>query len=191
MDARRSSALPFCRGLVWVAWAGTLLAGLYLAVGVPSGALDARMVNPWLGVGPWDSGLVIGFSRESLAPQQWRSFCLSVGIWSLAGTLSVFTAIDQVRKILMEDPAKSPFTAGNARRVRIAGIAVICAGVAKALRDLAFAHFVAKNVRIPGTQVGYVSDLGLSTAFLGIMILAVAEVMSHGVKLQEDQDLTV
>ena len=47
------------------------------------------------------------------------------------------------------------------------------------------------SVKIPGVSIGYVSDLGLSTAFLGLMILAVAEVMHHGVRLQEEQDLTV
>ncbi|MEX0974699.1 MAG: DUF2975 domain-containing protein, partial [Bacillota bacterium] len=133
----------------------------------------------------------LGISWESLAPSQWSSFCLSVGIWSLAGTILVLIAVDQVRRIVGGASDKSPFTAANARRVKIAGIAVVCAATAKAFRDLAFAHFITSNVKVPGIQIGYVSDLGLSTAFLGLMILAVAEVMRHGVKLQEDQDLTV
>lgn len=191
MNTGTSTALSVFRGVVWVAWIGTILAVLYLAVGVPSGATDARMVNPWIGVGPWDTGLVIGVSREAITPGEWRSFCLRVGVWNLSGTVSVLVAVDQVRRILGGDMTKSPFTSANARRVRIAGIAVICAAGAKAGRDIVFSKFVAESVRISGAQVGYLSDLGLSTAFLGIMILAMAEVVRHGVKLQEDQDLTV
>jgi hypothetical protein len=103
----------------------------------------------------------------------------------------VLAAVDQVRRIVTADLRTSPFTAANARRIRIAGIAVILAAVAKALRDLAFARFLTANVSIPGIHVGYMTDLGVSTAFLGVMILGVAEVMRHGVKLQEEQDLTV
>ncbi len=191
MNTGTSSAVSVFRGVVWVAWVGTILTAVYLAIGVPSGATDARMVNPWISVGPWDTGLVIGVSREAMTADEWRSFCLRVGVWNLASTVAVLVAVDQVRRILSGDMTKSPFTSANGRRVRIAGLAVICAAGAKAGRDIVFGRFVAESVRISGAQVGYLSDLGLSTAFLGIMILAMAEVMRHGVKLQEDQDLTV
>jgi hypothetical protein len=47
------------------------------------------------------------------------------------------------------------------------------------------------NLKVPGIEVMYRTDLGLATAFIGLMVLAVAEVMRHGVRLQDDQDLTV
>ncbi|MGI6631428.1 MAG: DUF2975 domain-containing protein [Bacillota bacterium] len=191
MEREGTPILVIFRVLVLIAWIGLALASLYLAIGVPLGSLNARLVNPWLGVSSWDSGLVIGVSRESLTPEQWRTFCSSVGIWSLGGTLSALVAVEQVRRIVSEPSRQSPFTAKNARRVRNAGLAVFVSAFAKAGRDFAFARFISNNVRITGAQVGYVSDLGVSTIFLGIMILAVAEVMRHGVKLQEDQDLTV
>jgi hypothetical protein len=191
MNAGKGSVLSVFKALVWVAWLGTLLVTLYLAVGVIFGSLDARVVSPWIGAKPWDTGLAIGISPETLAPDQWRSFCFTVGTWNVAGAASALFAVDQVRKIMGSDMTRSPFTSHNMRRVRIAGVAVMCGAVAKALRDTAFGRFVEANVKIDGALVGYVSDLGLSTAFLGLMILAVAEVMRHGVMLQEEQDLTV
>ncbi len=102
--------------------------------------------------------------------------------------LSVFRSL-QVRRILSGSLDKSPFSAANARHVRIAGLAVICAAAAKALRDLAFARFITSNVKIPNVRVGYVSDLGLSTAFLGLMVLAVAEVMRTGSSCRKSRTL--
>ena len=123
MEREGTPILVIFRVLVLIAWIGLALASLYLAIGVPLGSLNARLVNPWLGVSSWDSGLVIGVSRESLTPEQWRTFCSSVGIWSLGGTLSL-VAVEQVRRIVSEPSKQSPFTAKNAHRVRNAGLAV-------------------------------------------------------------------
>lgn len=191
MDRGSTSVLRFFRFLVQIAWIGLILACVYLALGVPSGALDARMVRPWLGVGVWDAGLALGLPWESLAPSQWSSFCLTVGVWNLAGLVAVLVAVDQVRRILSGPIDRSPFTLANANRIRVAGVAILCAAGAKAFRDVAFTRFVVNNVHIAGIQVGYATDLGLSTTFLGLMILAFAEVMRHGAKLQEEQDLVV
>lgn len=185
------SALNVFRILVLVAWAGLVLACLYLVAGVIIGMANPRSIRPWVGVGLLSPGLALGIPWESLAPSQWRSYCLSVGIWSLAATASVLVAIDQTRRILRGRTDETPFTAANARRVRIAGVAVLCSAAAKTFRDFAFASFLVRNVEIPGVQIGYGTDLGLSIAFLGLAVLAVAEVMMHGVRLQEDQDLTV
>lgn len=191
MKRENTSILEAFKVLVLVAWVGLILASLYLAIGVPLGSLNAELVNPWLGVAPWYSGLVIGVPRETLTPEQWQTFCFRVGVWSLGGILAVLVAVDQVRRIVFQQADQSPFTAANAHRVRKAGLAVFAAALMKVGRDFAFARFISENVRITGAQVGYLSDLGISTAFLGIIILAVAEVMRRGVILQEEQDLTV
>ncbi len=189
LDTR--SALSTYRTLVKVVWVGLILFCAYLAVGVPLGAMNPRLVRPMLGVNPWSPGLVLAIPWESLTPAQWRSFCLSVGLWSLAGGVAALAAVDQIRRILSGTSGTTPFTAVNARRVRNAGIATLGAAGAKALRDIVFGSFVSANVKVPGAQLMYGSDLGLSTAFIGLMVLAVAEVMRHGVRLQEEQDLTV
>jgi hypothetical protein len=144
-----------------------------------------------LGVNPWSPGLVLAIPWESLSPAQWRSFCLSVGFWSFAGGASALAAVDQIRRILSGASGATPFTTANAGRVRNAGVAVLAAAAAKALRDIAFGSFVSANVKVPGAQLMYGSDLGLSIGFIGLMVLAGAEVMRHGVRLQEEQDLTV
>ena len=168
-----------------------MLVFVYLAVGVPVGLVNPRLILPWLGVGFWGPGLVIGVPWESLAPAQWRSYLLSAGLPGIVGTGLILYAVGQIRSILREAGANSPFTPANAHRIRKAGLAVLFSATVKAFRDVCFSNFVAANVAVPGVNVAYRSDLGLSTAFLGLMILAVAEVMRHGVKLQEDQDLTV
>ncbi|HHY76048.1 MAG TPA: hypothetical protein GX500_04615 [Firmicutes bacterium] len=63
-----------------IAWIGLIVASLYLAIGVPLGSSNLEMVNPWLGVAPWQSGLVLGVPREALTPEQWQTFCFRVGI---------------------------------------------------------------------------------------------------------------
>ena len=191
MSSDIRSALPAYRRLVQVVWVGLMLFCAYLAAGVPLGAVNPRLVRPMLGVSPWSPGLVLGIPWESLTPAQWRSFCLSVGFWSLAGGVSALVAVDQIRRILAGASDSTPFTAANAARVRNAGIAILGSAAAKGFRDLAFGSFVQANIKVPGVNVMYGTDLGLSIAFIGLMILAVAEVVRHGVKLQEEQDLTV
>ena len=191
MVQENKTALSKTRTLVQVAWIGLILMSTYLVIGVPVGLLNPRLIMPWLGVCFWGPGLVIGLPWESLTLAQWRAYLLPVGLWGVVGTASVLYAVDQIRRIVLQPGSASPFTAENAGRIRKAGLAVLCSAGAKVLRDISFGHFIALNVTIPGAQVSYRSDMGLSTLFLGLMILAVAEVMRHGVKLQEDQDLTV
>lgn len=177
--------------LVQIAWVGLILVCLYLAVGIPVGLANPKIIRPWLGVCFWSPGLVIGLPWESLSPEQWRSYLVPVGLWGMIGTASILYAVGQVRRILKDSTCKSPFTSANSERVRKAGLAVLCSAAAKAFRDISFGHFLVANVKVPGVNIGYGSDLGLSTAFLAVMILAVAEVMRRGVNLQEEQDLTV
>ena len=145
MESGTKSALSTFKMLVQVVWIGLILVCVYLAIGVPVGIANPRFIRPWLGVGFWGPGLVIGLPWESLTPSQWRSFLLPVGSWGLAGTIAVLVAVDQVRRILSGERDKSPFTATNASRVRKAGLAVLCSGAAKAFRDIAFGHFVITN----------------------------------------------
>jgi len=190
MERKQGTGLTVFRNLVQVAWFGLVLVLAYFSLAVPVALANPRFIRPWLGVGFWGPGLIVGLPWESLTPEQWRSYLLPVGLYGIAGTAAVLYAVHQVR-CMLRDTDVSPFTAGNADRIRKAGLSVLCSAAAKALRDVSFGNFMMSNVALPGAKLGYATDLGLSTAFLGMMILAVAEVMRHGVTLQEEQDLTV
>ncbi|MGE5580500.1 MAG: DUF2975 domain-containing protein [Bacillota bacterium] len=190
MERKQGTGLTAFRNLVQVVWFGLILVLTYLCFVVPVALTNPRFIRPGLGVGFWGPGLIIGLAWDSLTPEHWRSYLLPVGLFGIAGTAAVLYAVHQIRCMLRET-GTSPFTAANADRIRKAGLAVLCSAAAKAFRDVSFGNFVTSNVQLPGAVIRYATDLGLSTAFLGIMILAVAEVMRHGVALQEDQDLTV
>lgn len=191
MGSRQESALSTYRILVSIVWVGLILLCAYLGIGTAAGMINPRLFRPILAGSPWGPGIALGVPWDSLTAAQWRAFGISVGLWSLVGGLLGLAAVDQVRRILSSASDKTPFTRVNVDRMRNAGLAVFGVAAAKAFRDLAFASFVGANVKVPGIEVMYVTDLGLATAFIGLMVLAVAEVVRHGVRLQDDQDLTV
>ena len=69
MEREGTPILVIFRVLVLIAWIGLALASLYLAIGVPLGSLNARLV-PWLG---WLMGLWVWLSASPVNPSPQNS----------------------------------------------------------------------------------------------------------------------
>jgi hypothetical protein len=133
--------------------------------------------------------LSITFERVEIGDQR----LLVVGMLGLTVvSLAVAqTIVGQLRRIFSALRTGSPFTAGNARLIRAIGLVTIGGSVLSALVALLVGYLVTRAIAIPGLEPGIRAGSPMSGVFLGLVILALAEVFRRGAKLQEDQDLTI
>jgi hypothetical protein len=117
-------------------------------------------------------------------------------------TILVFIAlsliiINLLRKFLLTVQSGSFFIKENIKRVRQIGLVTIVIQALEIAAAMGLALFV-KPVEIPGMAVkvywqsiGPVMQKGFWGIFLGLVILAIAEIFRLGAKLQEENELTI
>ena len=105
--------------------------------------------------------------------------------------------INQLRKILFSIRAGNPFVNKNIRRIRLLGDCLIGAELVRILGGFLYITFFKGTLSVPGTRLDYLDFpfywewLNLEIIFAGILILLIAEVFRVGIKLREEQELTI
>lgn len=99
--------------------------------------------------------------------------------------------LHQLRALMSEALAGSPFGTRSARRVRVIGVAIIGVEVFRALVVFAGSLWAQSHVHGPGLSFRAAFPVNLEVVGLGILVVLLAEVFRHGAALQVDHDLTV
>ncbi|MBO3699239.1 DUF2975 domain-containing protein [Roseivirga sp. E12] len=99
-------------------------------------------------------------------------------------------------KLLKSIEERQFFSLQNVKRIRIAGVMVICYSVLSwiygyLVRYLLIDYLDIKGVFHMSSRISTQSSFFNSYLFLGLMILLVANAFEHGVKLKEEQELTI
>lgn len=193
MDLQRNSTLSFVRGLVNVAWVMSMMGVAILVVALlfalfSSSPLPGRVE---FGLGWWGPGLTVTLPSEALATDLGHRAIVLVLGFTLAASPVLFVILYELRKILRNVADRTPFTLENAARIRYIGFAVLVGATIKDVRDMTVGKFIMDDVKVLGADVGIKVSLGLEIIGMGLLILLLAEIFRHGVRLQEEHDLTV
>ncbi len=112
-------------------------------------------------------------------------------IFVIAGLAFVLFVLHQLRTLMGDALAGSPFGTRSARRVRLIGIAIIVVEVIRAVVVLTGSLWAQNHVSGPGLSFRDAFPINVEVVGLGIMVVLLAEVFRHGAALQADHDLTI
>lgn len=139
----------------------------------------------------WGSGTIV--DAAGMARFTERSASL-VALWGAAVIVYAASAIILLvllRSILRTVAAGTPFVEGNARRIRAIGILIPAFGLLIQALQWATALVTMNTVVADGLHIKASLTLNLTYLFIGLVIVALAEVFRYGSLLQADADLTV
>jgi hypothetical protein len=183
------SLLPALEGLllITILLAG-LAGGLSLLVAVTSDSLEEFTI-----------GLPTGPLRESLPPgvvldEAQGSATVPIGLgyrlgWWLVGPASSFLVLagaEILRGIVATARAGDPFVTANVRRIRVLAaltLGYIVLNVARSLLAIIIQDDLDLREAVP--------DISFAPIVSAVVLLALAQIWQHGVKLRADQELTV
>lgn len=111
--------------------------------------------------------------------------------FAAAGLGLVLLVVHQLRALLAEAVAGSPFGARSAGRVRLVGAAIVTAELTRALVVLAGSVWARAHVHVPGLAFKATFPVQIAGLGAGVMVMVMAEVFRVGAVLQRDHDLTV
>ena len=122
-------------------------------------------------------------------------FYLSIIPGILAG-VGVFFFLHLLIKLLKSIEEREFFSKLNVKRLRIIGLLLIVGDLSLRLYRYMTYYFIINNVEIAGMYhsgryFGFGMEFFASALFLGLMILLVANAFEHGLKLKEEQELTI
>ncbi len=110
--------------------------------------------------------------------------------FAAAGLGLVLLVLRQLRALLAEAVAGSPFGARSAGRVRLIGAAIITAELTRALVVLVGSLWARAHVHIPGLAFKATFPVRIAGLGAGVLVMLLAEVFRLGAVLQRDHDLT-
>jgi hypothetical protein len=139
----------------------------------------------------WGGGEITRVSGQAAFDDPGLGLAIAAGATIVAGIAAAFVALILLRRIFSTMTVDTPFLPENARRIRWLGFMVIGAAVVEQVIDLGLGLLVLGNVSSTGLDIDYRFDLNLAAVFVGLIILALAEVFRHGTALQADSDFTV
>jgi hypothetical protein len=96
-----------------------------------------------------------------------------------------------LRKIIRSIRGGTPFTRGNAARIRAMGWLVMISGPFWGILEYIYGRMLLPTVRIDGAVVETDPDIRIFYVFVGLLIVAIGHVFQYGVSLREDSELTV
>jgi hypothetical protein len=103
----------------------------------------------------------------------------------------VLLVLSFLRRIFASLVDGHPFTMDNARRIRWIAITVLCGEVAGSVVVFITQRYIRSNFESQGLTLNADLALDLSTIFVGLVLLVLAELFRIGSELQIDKDLTV
>lgn len=111
-------------------------------------------------------------------------------IW-VFGVLVVLCIVFLLRRIFQSVIDGEPFSLANASRLRAIGIIIMVAGVLFPLAQYLTAKAVLSRVAVDGIPLNPPFSFELDMVVLGLMLVALSTVFTHGARLEHDQSLTV
>jgi hypothetical protein len=99
--------------------------------------------------------------------------------------------VTQLRYVFRSLSEGVPFVAGNARRIRWVGWAVLFGETGRAAIVYWWSYYTSLHFTVSGMRFTASADMNPITIVSGLAILAIAEVFREGARLQEDQSLTI
>ncbi|MHB2023817.1 MAG: DUF2975 domain-containing protein [Mycobacteriales bacterium] len=112
-------------------------------------------------------------------------------VFVAAGIAFALVVLAQLRALVGQALAGSPFGTGAARRVRLIGVAIVVMEATRALVVLAGSAWARSHVSGPGLSFRASFPLDLAVVGLGVLVAALGEVFPIGEALQADHDLTI
>ena len=147
-----------------------------------------QIASPALGV----TGAVVNDIRAYVSFPLERGGFLFANLLILIGLLTLaMMVLWQLRQVFRTLEDGAPFVAGNARRIRWVGFAMIFGEVFRATAIGFWTYYVALRFESEQMYFGASLDFNLIAIIHGLVILVVAEVFRSGTRLEEDQSLTV
>lgn len=107
----------------------------------------------------------------------------------LAGLLQC--AVTILRMIMRSIRKGSPFTEVNAFRIKLLGFLVMAAGPFYGFLEYLYGKMLVGGIEVPGAELSVNPDGRFIYVIIGLIIVALGQVFSHGVKLREDSELTI
>ncbi len=194
--------------LVNIFWyLGLLTAGLVLVLGVIINVTDFHINSILIpvtvefedggtrnigSIGSDGSSVIIAGFRDLIVEtdsleHHYRDAVVMPGLLILGYLLIVF----QVRKFIRIVRAGRPFDEENPGRIRTIGFMVAIAGPIYGLTELLFASLYLSQIDIPGATVTAEFGAHPFVIFLGLIIIVIASVFDVGVRLRQEQDMTI
>ena len=139
----------------------------------------------------WGTATIL--TSEGLARFEQRDPSLVVLFMTAVVVASVpwLIVLIQLRKIFQTMAAGDPFADQNAPRIRWIGILVIVFGVLTQLIQWTATWLAMNTLDASGLHLETRISPDLTIVFVGLVIIALAEVFRHGSRLQTESDLTV
>lgn len=109
----------------------------------------------------------------------------------IAVTGLILLVVRQLRALVADVAAGTPFGPRSARRVRLIGAAVVAADVGRALTVLLASLWASAHVHLPGLAFAAGFPIEVTPLGAGLLLIVLAEVFRRGSALQLDHDLTV
>ena len=99
--------------------------------------------------------------------------------------------VTQLRYVFRALSQRLPFVAGNARRIRRVGWAVLFGEIGRAGIVYFWSYYTSLHFTVSGLRFAASADMNPITIVSGLAILVIAEAFQEGARLQEDQSLTI
>jgi hypothetical protein len=109
----------------------------------------------------------------------------------LAVLALILLVVRQLRALVADIGAGTPFGPDSARRVRLIGAAIVAADAGRALVVLVASLWAGAHVHLPGLAFAVSFPLQVTPLGAGLLLIVLAEVFRRGSALQQDHDLTI
>lgn len=139
----------------------------------------------------WGSGTILDAVGMARFNERSPSLIALWGAAVLVYAVSAITLLVLLRGILQSVAAGTPFVEGNARRIRAIGILIPAFGLLIQALQWATELVTMNTVAAEGLHIEASLTLNLTYLFIGLVVVALAEVFRYGSHLQADADLTV
>lgn len=189
----KKSAARYLQTVLNICWYGGLGILAALVVGVLFFWLFAPTVIPEslnAHVVLHTTGLELRFSSD-IVEAPFQPFIL----WALLLALPLLSVavyiIHQLRHIFRTLVENDPFVIDNAIRLRRVAIGVLVGAVLQAVAEILVGSLIMKAISIPGLLVNLRIQISVTTVFLGLVLLILAEIFKIGTEIKDEQELTI
>ncbi len=112
-------------------------------------------------------------------------------LWGLMMLIGFMWAAYQLRKVMQSVKQGDPFNAANPGRIRIIGYVVLAWSPIEALWSHIAFRLHAVELEFPGATVDLSNSYHSDLVLLGLVVLVLAQVFAVGVRLHQEQALTI
>jgi len=85
----------------------------------------------------------------------------------------------------------SPFVMENVRYLKVVGYTIMASAPIRGIYEWLFGNYLMRNIRLEGAVFKSIFSLEISSVFLGLIVIVMAEILRRGIELQNEQNLTV